>query len=94
MPNPLLGSGRFFKEGCYVFLDTPTAQVIDKKTGKALPSAYFEPWSATWNARPNKKQQQILPGPTQNRFTRQHIYMPTKAGFSPQANDTCRIQTK
>ena len=93
MPNPLVGCGRFVKQDCHVVLDTPTAQVIDKKTGKVLLSADFEPWSATWNACP-KKQQPILPGPTQNRCTRQHIDAPTKAIFSQQANDAHRIQTK
>ena len=89
MPNPLLGCGRFVKEGCYVVLDTPTAQVIDKKTGNVIISADFEPWSATWNVYPNKPQRPILPGPTQTRYPRPPLETPTKL-----ANNAYRIHTK
>ena len=49
MPNPLLGCGPLIKASCYINLDTPQAQVIDKKTGKVILTAEFEPWSATWD---------------------------------------------
>ena len=36
MPQVLLGCGPLVKAGCYIILDTPQAQVIDKKIGKVI----------------------------------------------------------
>ena len=56
MPNALLAAGPLVKVGCYIILDTPQAKVIDKKMGKVILTAEFEPWSATWDAYPSWEQ--------------------------------------
>ena len=60
MPNALLAAGLLVKAGCYIILNTSQAKVINKKTGKIILTAEFEPRSAIWDAypsqeRPNKK---------------------------------------
>ena len=47
MPHPLVSCGPLVKNSCYIILDTPVTQVIDKATGDALFTADFESWSAT-----------------------------------------------
>ena len=37
--NVLLAAGPLVKAGCYIILDTPQAQVIDKKTGTVILTA-------------------------------------------------------
>ena len=47
MPNALLTAGPLVKAGCCIILNTPQAQVIDKKIDNIILPADFEPWSAT-----------------------------------------------
>ena len=54
MSNALLAAGPLIKAGCYIVLDTPQAKAIDKKTGKVILTADFEPQSATWNVYPSR----------------------------------------
>ena len=78
MPNPLLAAGPLVKAGCYIILDTPQAKVIDKKTGKVILMAEFEPRSTTWDAYPSRERPK---GKKPERIQRQ-------------ANNAYKIETK
>jgi len=54
MTNALLATGPLVKGGCYIILDTLQAKVIDKKTGKVILTANFEPHTATWDVYPSR----------------------------------------
>ena len=53
MSNALLAAGPLVKAGCYIVLDTLQEKLLDKKTGKVILTADFEPHSATWDVYPS-----------------------------------------
>ena len=53
MPHSLLGAGRFVLDGHDVLLSDPLATVTNRKTGKCILTAKFDPLSASWNAYPD-----------------------------------------
>ena len=66
VPNALLAAGPLVKAGCYIVLDIPQAKVIDKKAGKVILTADFEPHSATWNVFPSRTKPKPQKRPVQN----------------------------